>query len=282
MKLFRHWFQNLKREGKSLFHFRGAIYLSEKNKKAISYEVCSGRALRFEITHGEAGDGSYTTSLSLGLILFSLYLTFPLPKWTYEMQKCIATWDNNKEFYLVQGRRYGFYWYEWTFWWSWKAKTHESSSKDPKWMRFNFCIPDFLFGRVEVISNEVLSAKNLKFKLSDKEFVINSIVWERNRRFRRHIPISLYSKENYSVDIKIDKPPMRSGKGENSWDCGNDGTYGLGAEWKFNIPSWENVAESKKLAVAYYVDHVLKDAKKYGSGSGDLGIKASDFFEYVG
>lgn len=282
MKLFRHWFQNLKREGRHLFHFRGSIYYGEKHKRAIGYEVCSGPALSFEITHGEAGYDSYSTCLSLGLIFVKIYLTFPLPKWTYETKKCIATWDNNKEFYLVQGRRYGFYWYDWTFWWSFRSKIHESSSSDPKWMRFNFCIPDFLFGRVEVISNEVLSAENVKFKLSGKEFVMNKIIWERRRLLRRHIPMSLYSQEWYSVNMEIDNPPMRSGKGENSWDCGNDGTYGLSASWKFNKPKWDNVAESKKLAVAYYVEGVLKDAKKYGSGSGDLGIKSSDVFEYVG
>lgn len=260
MSLFRHWFQNLNSRNERAFHFRGALYSKKRNKRIVHYEVVSGPCLSVRVTHGEAGDDSYSTCLGIGLIFFRVWLTFSLPKWTYEKRKCIATWDNDREFYLVQGREYGFYWYEWTFWWNWRAKVNESSSKDPKWMRFNFCVPDFLFGRVEVISNEVLTANNLKFKLSGKEFVMDSIKWERNRRFRRHIPMSLYSREWYSVDMRINNPPMRAGKGENSWDCGDDGTYGLGMQWKHAKPTWANSTESKRIAVRDYVESVLKDA----------------------
>ena len=75
---------------------------------------------------------------------------------------------------------------------------------------------------------------------------------------------------------------MRAGKGENSWDCDDDGSFGMSMPWKHKeTPRWDNGELCAKLAVKDYVESVLKDAKRYGSGSGERGIKFNDKFEYI-
>jgi hypothetical protein len=59
------------------------------------------------------------------------------------------------------------------------------------------------------------------------------------------------------VDLKIDKGIPHAGKGENSWDCGDDATYGMCCAVK-------NIAEG----VGVLVGSVLHDRVKYG-GYGD-------------
>lgn len=274
------WFQNLNENLKKLFHFRGSVGRAY-NKQWFSYELCSGRSFAFEITHGEAGDQE-ATRLRVGCLFFDLYLKFRLPSWTYFKRKCIATWDNNREFYLVQGRHYGFYFYDWAFVWNFHAKVFESSSSDPWWMRQYIHIDDFFLGRPELLTDDLMSAEDIYFKMGTKEFKIDSIKWERCRRFRRHIPYSLYHQTWYRVEIKIDQPPMRAGKGENSWDCGDDGIFGMSREWQGTNPNYLNYDQCIKEAVQLYVESVTEDAKRYGGSDSDRGVRADFPFEYIG
>lgn len=271
------FFQNLKKEDreKRWFHFRGTI-------GKFRYEVASGPSLALELTHGEYGDDR-ATNLRLGLLVVSIWLTFSLPDRFYFHRKCIATWDGNGEFYLIEGRRYGFYVYEWNVSWNFHAKVMESSSDDPWWMRQYWSIPSLIFGREEVIQDELHpGGENVRFLLGGKEFVFDSIKWIRYRRFRRRIPYSLYRKISTSVDIQISKPPMHLGKGENSWDCGDDGSFGLHGPWKHETPTWENLERSLELAAEYYVTHIMKTVRRYGATSGERGVPKDAEFKYIG
>jgi hypothetical protein len=281
--LIHWWFQNLNDNprDKRLFWFRGSIGPNYRSNW-LKYEIASGPALRLKYQHGEAGDDDCSSCISIGLGFVTAYLTFNLPSSWYFKRKSVATWDNNKEFYFIDGRDYGFYLFEWAFVWSLHAKINESSSSDPWWMRQYIRLDDLVLGRVEVLKDDLTSIDNIAFKIGNAEFLMNSIAWYRYRRFRRFIPYSLYHQSSISVDMKIDKPPMRRGKGENSWDCDDDGSFGLHTGWKFESPTWQNRDKCAELAVRYYVDSAKKEAKKYGSGSGPRGIKSDSEFTYIG
>jgi hypothetical protein len=257
----RYWFQNLNEKKHKLFYFRGSISSSDNNKKYLKYEFSSGRSLKLKYSYGD--DGPQWT---LGLLFFTVYLTSPIFR-----VPSIST-----------GRDYGFYFYEWAFVWSWHARQFEHNSSDQWWMHQYFRIDDFFLGKPESLIDELGKEENIWFKIGDKEFKMDSIKWTRGRSFRRHIPYSLFHKTWYSVNMEIEKPPMHSGKGENSWDCGDDGCFGLSAPWNFEPPKWSTTKESAKLAVQYYVEHVLKDAKRYGVSSGERGIRADLAWEYIG
>ena len=282
MESMRHWFQNLNEDGKRWFHFRGAIHREHRYRNLLRYEAWSGPGLRLEYTHGGRGDSDNEANLSLGLLFFTLSISWPMPDRGLFKRKSIATWDGNKEFYLTDGRVYGFYVYDWTIVWSWSQRIHESISGEPWWRKFYFRIDDFFLGRTEYMTHDLLDAERIAFKLGGKEFVMDSIRWYQATWFRRRIPLCLYEKKLVRVDMKIDKPPMRSGKGENSWDCGDDGTYGLTQPWTHERPSWTNRAAVTRLAIEDYVAHVRGAAKKYGSSAGERGIKSTDAFEYLG
>ena len=280
---FHWWFQNLNDnpKDKRWFYFRGSFGPNYRSTW-LKYEIASGPSLRFKYQHGEAGDDDCSSCLSLGLGFFTAYLTFHLPKSWYFKRKCVATWDNNREFYLTDGREYGFYFHDWAFVWNFHSKINESSSSDPWWMKQYIHLDELVFGRVEVIKDELTSIENIAFKIGHAEFLMNSIAWYRYRRFRRFIPYSLYHKSSISVDMKIDKPPMHRGKGENSWDCDDDGSFGLHTNWKYETPTWQNRDKCAELAVRYYVESAKKDSKKYGSTSGPRGIKTDSEVVYLG
>ena len=274
----RFWFQNLNESGKRWFEFRGAIYSGAKT--LFSYSAWSGPSLKLQYTHG-SNDGEKST-IYVGLGFMTLCFSVNLPESWYFKRKCIATWDNNREFYLTDGREYGFYFYNWAFVWHWHKKVNESGGKQPWYRDIYFHIDDFFLGKTEYFTRDLTDVENVKFKLGGKEFTMNSIKWMDATWFRRRIPIALYAQRMVKVDMKIDKPPMRAGKGENSWDCGDDGTFGSHGPWRHVRPTWMNRAEIAKLAVEDYVKSVLKDAKKYGRGDGEQGISAADAFEYIG
>lgn len=276
----RHWFQNLNKNKKKWFDFRGAVY-TDTNRQLFRYQICSGFKFKIEYTHGEACDNQASSMIILGLFFATLYLTFHLPESWYPKKRCVATWDNNREFFLIQGKEYGFYFYEWALVWKWGTKVHESSSRTPWYRSFYFRIDDFFLGRSEVLSDEMLSVDNVQFKIGDKVFTMDNIKWFRKRAFRQYLPFVLYNHKWISVEMKIDKPPMRAGKGENSWDCDDDGTYGLYSSWKGSNPSWDNKKIVTREAIEYYCAGAIKDAKKYGRGSGEHGIAASDLVQIL-
>lgn len=257
----RHWFQDLNENNKKLFHFRGSFRTESEYRMIFKYELCSGPS--FSLKYSSSEDGSM---IIVGLFFFTMYLTsrfFKMP-------------------FLTYGRDYGFYFHEWILVWHWGTVPMSWDSKTPKWRDFTFNILDLFFGRIEMIENDLVSKENIKFKIGTKDFTMNSIKWLRKTQIRRHIPYSIWKRSWISVEMKIDNPPMRSGKGENSWDCDDDGSFGMYARWKFEIvPNWHNVNECSKLAVGYYCDSVLSDAKKYGSGSGEYGVNSKDSYEVL-
>ena len=92
---FHHINDGKRDRSKKLFHHR---WFWHTKKREYNLEICSGRDLAFEFQRGEAGDNENSCMLRLGLLFFSIYFIFPVPSKFLEHKKCIATWDNNREF----------------------------------------------------------------------------------------------------------------------------------------------------------------------------------------
>lgn len=275
------WFQNLNDNPRrpKLFYFRGS-FGPDYRKTWLKYEFCSGPALKLKYSHGDACDNSYSSQLCIGLFFFTAYLTFFLPRSWYF--KRVYGLPENCQF-LVDDREYGFYFYNWAFVWSWHAKKNESSRQDPWWMHQYIHIDDIFLGKRETLRDELTSIQNVAFKMGEKTFVMDEIKWVEHRSFRRYIPYFLYHHTYMIVDMKINKPPSFSGKGENSWDCGDDGIYGSHQAWRHARPTWQNRDAMAKLAVNLYVDSVMNSTRRYG-GSNDeaTGINRDSVYKYIG
>lgn len=242
-------------------------------------EVSFGPALALEVQVGCASDDDETIQIYLGLVFLKIFWTFPGPDWFFDKEKHIATWDNNREFYLVVGRNYGFSFHHWTLWWKWRAKVNESSSKDPKWMRFSLNFPDLIFGKTIYFSDTIWEDRDVYFSIDGQEFKIDEIKWEKNTWFRSRIPHSLYRVVRYFGSITINKPPKFSGKGENSWDCRDDGIFGCSLV--FDEPyRFDRRDEFCEIAARGYFDRVIRNVKRYGSAKDGPSPKAE--FKYIG
>lgn len=257
----RFWYQDLNKDEKRkrLFYFRGSV--GSNKRDWFRYEFASGPSCKLRIS-----DDDGALAFSFGLIFFTLYLTlFQLgtPK-------------------FMLGRGTGFYWYEWELWWECNQLKWESSSSDPWWRKGAIHFDEIFLGKAELIRDRWTSSENIEFELGGKKFVMDSIKWEKWRRFRRHIPYILYHRDSFHVDMEIKNPPLYSGKGENSWDCGDVGTYGLSMVWKHLPPSWNNRIECSKLAVDEYVKNVLNYAKRYGGSTSERGVNKESEYKYIG
>ncbi len=253
-----YWFQNLNEQNNKLFYFRGDVGWDYR-RLILHYEFSSGPAMKLEYS---CRDGYPQWILGLGF--FTAYLSSPYLKLPF----------------FKPGLDYGISFRDWTLWWNIGTKPFEWNSRTPKWRQFSLDFLDFFFGKTSIIDESLVKVEAVKFKIGEKEFLMNEIAWVRRTKIRRNIPYNIYNQKWISLEMKIEKPPMRAGKGENTWDCDDDGAFGMYSQWKHKIvPNYSNRKECAKLAVEYYCDSAIKDSKKYGSGSGERGINYRDSIE---
>lgn len=258
------FFQNLNESGRHLFHFRGRIGRTWERRERFGYEIASGPAFRLMLTNG---DEDRELSLSLGLLFFTVWLR--LPGWSLPL--------------LARGRQYGFYIHEWEVWAFFGSKIWESSSRDPWYYQIVIRPIDLLFGRTIYFKDEILSSWGpRRFAFRGREFQMDDIKISRQFWFKTRIPFGLYRRELIQMEVKIDKPPMRAGKGENSWDCGDDGSFGLSCRYDGPTPSLANREQVMEWCARKYCENVAKDIKRYGRASDDTAHREAIGFKYLG
>lgn len=123
---------------------------------------------------------------------------------------------------------------------------------EPRKRSFYWVIPDIIFGRRQY-SEKVLQEGGVDidmpegvYKATFKRFIS---YWKRPRWF------GVQSLHRISMDIPVGIP--HEGKGENSWDCGMDATFGV------TMPADEN--ESIYDIAKRFAMSCLKTRQKYGS-----------------
>lgn len=133
------------------------------------------------------------------------------------------------------------------------AKQNSWSSKDPWWMHGSWSPKDTLFGKRKM-SREIVKTQPVVIPMAEGGYpAIAKLerVTVKRPRGRAHI--------SYSCEVKIDDPvsfiPV-PGKGENSWDCGDDGVWSMTCPIT-NERDW--VAE----AISAMVKSALRDRERY-------------------
>lgn len=224
------------------WHFGG-----DRSRRCISVEFYWWPP-RFGVSCGPDDDG---WNFSLKCLLFSLYLGlegFPLWRPT---RTCIATWDNNREFQLVDRREFDFSIYDWTIrltpWGQWG----EWASQDPWWVRgISLDLKRAVLGRTHYHKRE-LQSREIQIPMPEGNYpaiaTLTENTWKRRRWF---------ADTRLFVDVSIPRGIPFAGKGENSWDCDDDGLFGYSSEG----PSFEK-------AIAKGVESVLESRRKYGQPS---------------
>lgn len=141
-------------------------------------------------------------------------------------EKHIFTWDNNREVWLTAQREFRFAIHYWTIWFTPWGRSMEYLTADPWWVRgVSLNLKDVVVGRWRYTCETIGPTQTVMIPMPEgvylAEFTPQRQTWKRPRWFT-------YARESF--DIKIPKGIPFAGKGENSWDCGDDGLFGMGAE----------------------------------------------------
>lgn len=139
-------------------------------------------------------------------------------------------------------------WHDGALWWSLWHSPHEWESKTPGWRNGNFSPVNWLLGRHQYSSTELdRQAIRIPFPEGtyDAEVILTEDSWKRPRwpfvrRMRR-------------ADVRIERGIPIPGKGENSWDCGEDAIYSL-----------YTAVHSVNEAVGKLVANVYQSRLRYG------------------
>lgn len=133
-------------------------------------------------------------------------------------------------------------------WWKLWTPTMEWSSKTPRWRDGSFDFADFFLGRAKC-SHQTIEEREILVPMPEKSYPATATlaewVWKRPRWFAKRL-------KRVSIDIPGGIP--FPGKGENSWDCGDDATFGI------TTGECRSIAEG----VGQLVGSVLRDRVRNG------------------
>jgi hypothetical protein len=129
--------------------------------------------------------------------------------------------------------------------WNWDGGW---SSKQPKWLHFNFSPSDFFLGRPKH-SSRLLGAERGNVYMPEGPYPVT--VEMREDAWKR--PRWPWPKKILRAYIDCPQGIPFPGKGENSWDCGEDATFSL------TCP-----AKSVQDAISQLQASVLRDRERYG------------------
>jgi hypothetical protein len=110
----------------------------------------------------------------------------------------------------------------------------------------------WIFGK-EMREKEVLETKPIAFEMDGRRY---DGTWTLERWHSERPFWPWEYRVSYASNIEVPHPPMFSGKGENSWDCGDDAIYGMGSR---------ELTPAK--AVGEYIKRVLEYRERYGMPS---------------
>ena len=194
---------------------------------------------------GEGDD----TALSVGveLIVFSLWISWD----NFKIHSWLSDKTKREDQKYGNGREIKVYWNELALWWTLWGDPMKSRSKDPWYVRMHcWDLRDILFGRSKY-SSRTIREERVIIPMPEGGYPalvkINDDTWKR--------PRWPFPRKMIRASVIPDKPIPFPGKGESSWNCGEDAMYSL-------YGPYDN---SLKAAIAA-TESVMRDRLKYGAG----------------
>lgn len=138
--------------------------------------------------------------------------------------------------------------HSWAIWWNLWTPSMEWSCETPRWRNGSFHFLRFLSGK-DRFEKRLLSEEPALVPMPERPYKAVVRLYECTWRRARWFP-----KRQLRADVDLNNDPIGiPGKGENSWDCGDDATYSL---WC--------LAGTVESAIAQTVESCLKTRRKYG------------------
>lgn len=111
--------------------------------------------------------------------------------------------------------------HDWALWWKVWTPDMEWSSGTPKWRDGGWHVIDTFLGRMEYSTRE-LERREVLVPMPEGNYKGEAVLEEASWTRPRWLPTRVVR-----CKIDLEKPIPHQGKGENSWDCGVDGTHGI-------------------------------------------------------
>jgi len=167
----------------------------------------------------EAGIANYecAISISLRLVLFSIHVSINNAEWERWLMEKTKREDET----YGSGRIIGMQMFNYTLWIDLWRDPMEWRSEDPWWWHFNIDFREILFGKSKSHFNVINQGDSVIIMPEGAypcTYKVKTYFHERPRWFIRTHTI---------IDVNIPLGIPIEGKGENSWDCGMDATYGM-------------------------------------------------------
>jgi hypothetical protein len=252
--MFCHW-QNLNedRRGKvkGTILRAGRAWIHVKNRWSLGWEWAFGRPRCFAAFEVDP-DGDHTFQIRAGIPGASLYIHLSCPSGKRLNDLC-----RRADQKYGNPRAVGFRIHDWALWWDIWADQHEWRHDDPKWRQGSFH-PGRLLGK-RIWERVLVEAADVLIPMPEKTYVGTAKI-ERVRSRRRWWPFAPWT---YAGDVQIPGGIPVPGKGEDSWDCGMDATYGLGCQ-----------ATTIEEAVAAVVRRCLETRQRHGVSAEAPGVRS--------
>lgn len=146
---------------------------------------------------------------------------------------------------------------DWALWWNfWRDPMGGWSSRGPWWRKIqsgNFDVLDFIFGRTKYAARVIEGPLAVKIPMPERAYDATLEIQERTWR-RPRWPFVWHRVIGADFDSKQDPVP-HPGKGESSYDCGEDATYGLSCA----CPTGR-----VEDAIGAYVSTVMNSRRRHG------------------
>ena len=225
--------------------FRAWWHFAERS--SIKIEVAWLRSFCF--LEAEVTDEGWTFKAALpGL---AIWLSFDGCGLWQPKAKHIFTWDNNREVWLTDRRECGISMHDWTIRINPWSRWGEWRTVDPWYVKGLSFDLKRLLGKQRYVTETIKAGIPIEIPFAEGVYKATAkfeiCTWKRPLWFA-------HTRRYTSVDVPKGLP--FSGKGENSWDCGDDGLFGYSVE-----------GHDLEKAIAHGVESVLKSRRKYGHAS---------------
>lgn len=217
-------------------------------------------ALQFDVGAGDSDDG-LSLWVAFGLLSFHFTVEGILPRRFIEWgrQRALKTPYLGYEF-MAWPRSIGISFFEQTIWFEIWNGDFGWDRRQPKWMSFIFSPVDFLLGKRKYASKNLLASPALvDAPMPEATYPVEVMLTEDSWK-RPRWPWPMVRRR---ADVKCLRPIPIPGKGENSWDCGEDAIYATGC-----------AATTVDEALAALKDSVLKTRERYGGKNWKPDIEA--------
>lgn len=239
-------FQNLnertrRSDGTAIKHGRWWLYFGQNNSSLnCEWQWFSGNC-GAEIS---LASHDHAVMVSFCCLLFSVYLSLN----HYPLERRLEALTKRKGEKYGNGRSIGIRIFDGAIWFDLWNDPMEWRSADPKWWHFNIRPADLLLGRHRY-SERDLSTERTEIPMPEGCYPATIRFFE-SRWKRSRWP---FAKKLVRADITPDTPIPFPGKGENSWDCGEDATHAL-----------TTVADTALKATMAMTESVMRSRLKYG------------------